>query len=153
MKSCGCLKSEISVLGEYSAEQKNEIMRMFENVSPGIQEIQENNAFLLGSPLTDQSAIVCLDRKINDLKKMTNKLKNISAHSAYFLLRMSITTPRLIFFLRGNPMWRNISGLQRHDEALKESLEKILNVNLNHHSWFESSLPIKKGGIGIRHST
>ena len=146
-------KCEISVLGEYSAEQKNEIMRMFENVSPGIQEIQENNAFLLGSPLTDQSAIGCLDRKINDLKKMTNKLKNISAHSAYFLLRMSITTPRLIFFLRGNPMWRNISGLQRYDEALKESLETILNINLNHHSWFESSLPIKKGGIGIRHST
>ena len=66
---------------------------------------------------------------------------------------MSITTPRLIFFLCGNPMWRNNSGLQRYDEALKESLETILNINLNHHSWFESSLPIKKGGIGIRHST
>lgn len=146
-------KCEMAILGQYTTEDKITLLDLFDKVSPGIQEIELNNAFLLGCPLTDQAAVVCLDRKINNLQNFTKKLTNISAHSAYFLLRMSITIPRLIFFLRGNPMWRNNIGLQRYDDVLKESLETILNVQLTPRAWAESSLPIKMGGIGIRHAT
>ncbi len=146
-------KCEISVLGPHTFEEKKDLLELFNNASPGIQEIEVSKAFLLGCPLTDQAAVVCLERKIKDLESFTNKLKNISAHSAYFLLRMSITIPRLIFFLRVNPMWRNFTGLQRYDEVLKESLESILNVQFTPGAWSESSLPIKMGGMGIRHAT
>lgn len=142
---------QMSILGPHSLEEKKDLLELFNNTSPGIQGIETNKAFLIGCPLT---AVVYLDRKINDLKRVTNKLKNISAHSAFFLLRMSITIPRLIFFLRVNLMWRNFTGLKRYDEVLKESLESsILKIQLTLRAWSESSLPIKMGGIGIRHAT
>lgn len=84
--------------------------------------------------------------------KLTEKLKQISSHSAYYLLRFSITTPRLIFFLRGSPMWRNFSGLQHYDEVLKNSSESLFNLHLTEKAWIQSSLPIKKG-IGIRYAS
>jgi len=115
--------------------------------------MKPENEFLLGSPLTDAASTLCLNRKIKDLQGLTKRLKNISMHSAYYLLRISITTPRLIFFLRGSPMWRNESGLTQYDEVLKSSIESILNIELNDKAWIESSLPIKKGGIGIRHAS
>ena len=146
-------KCELSVLGTDNDDRQLDIIQRFRNLFPGIQEMTMNNAFLLGSPLTDASAIVCLDSKINELKQMTEKMKNIDAHSAYFLLKISVSTPRLIFFLRGNPMWQNIRGLNRYDDVLKDSLESILNIQLTTRAWSESSLPIKHGGIGIRHAT
>lgn len=148
-----CRKCEMTVLGNYTTSQKIQIIHKFQNICPDIQEMEISNAFLLGSPLTEQAATVCLDRKIQDLKRFTEKLKHISAHSAFFLLKVSITTPRLIFFLRGNPMFRNHAGLENYDDVLKESLETILNIQLTPRAWSESSLPIKYGGIGIRHAT
>lgn len=146
-------KCEISVLGIHNDDAKVEAIQKFRDLFPGIQEMNPDNAFLLGSPLTDQSAIVCMNQKIDDLEHLTEKLKNINVHSAFYLLKISISTPRLIFFLRGNPMWRNTHGLERYDNVLKASLESIFNIQLTNHAWSESSLPIKRGGIGIRHAT
>lgn len=50
-------------------------------------------------------------------------------------------------------MWQNSTGLLHYDEVLKLSVESIFNINLTEQSWKESSLPIKKGGIGIRHAS
>ncbi len=90
-------KCKISVLCTYTHDSKISIIQNFRNMFPGIKEMEQENAFLLGSPLTDQSDIVCLDRKIDDLKRSSENMKNISAHSAFYLLQISISTPRLIF--------------------------------------------------------
>lgn len=50
-------------------------------------------------------------------------------------------------------MWRNLSGLQHYDEVLKMSLESLFNLHLTEKAWIESSLPIKKSGIGLRHAS
>lgn len=50
-------------------------------------------------------------------------------------------------------MWRNESGLSQYDTVLKNSFESILNIDLTDQAWVESSLPIKKRGIGIRHAS
>ena len=104
-------KCEISVLGTESDEIKNEIYGRFNSISKGTQKMIVKNQFLLTSPLTEEASALCLENKTQDLMKMREKLKQISSHSAYYLLRFSITTPRLIFFLRGSPMWRNFAGL------------------------------------------
>lgn len=140
-------------MGTNSVEEIRQIHQTFELLSNGIQTMQPQHEFLLGSPLTEQAAVICLDRKIADMERLTNKLINITSHNAYFLLRISITTPRLIFFLRGTPMWKNIGGLKRYDDSLKSSLETILNINLSQLAWHESSLPIKRGGLGINHAS
>src|ERR1700744_325013 len=104
-------KCEMSVLGTDLNDVKLKWQRKFNTVSDGIQLIKTENEFILGSPLTEAASILCLNKKTTDLKKLSENLKSISMHSAYYLLRMSVTIPRLIFFLRGAPMWRNAAGL------------------------------------------
>jgi len=36
------------------------------------------------------------------------------------------------------------------DDIMRNALVSILNVNLNNNQWLQASLPIKKGGLGIR---
>ncbi len=143
----------MAVLGTDSVELKCSLHQKFNTISNGIQIMKPENEFLLGSPLTEAASIICLNKKTNELENYTEKLKKISMHSAYYLLRMSTTIPRLIFFLRGAPMWKNSGGLFHYDEVLKNSMESVLNIKLTERAWKESSLPIKKGGIEIRHAS
>ena len=39
------------------------------------------------------------------------------------------------------------------DEEMRMSLEGILNIKLHEDAWSQSSLPVKKGGLGIRMAT
>ena len=143
-------KCEMSIIGTDVHDVKLDWHQRFNIVSDGIQLMRTEHEFLLGSPLT---SILCLNKKTVDLQNLSENLKSISMHSAYYLLRMSVTIPRLIFFLRGSPMWHNTAGLLRYDDVLRNSIESILNISLTDRSWKESSLPIKYGGIGIRHAS
>src|SRR5205823_9108920 len=78
--------------------------------------------------------------------------QSLTAHSAFYLLRSSISTPRLIYFLRCAPSWRRSEDLQDYDGALRSALETILNCDLGEEGWLQSSLPVKLGGLGIRHA-
>lgn len=51
---------ELSILGPHSVKLKNELLELFQEMSPGIQEMHNDahNEFLLGSPLTDQAAVI-----------------------------------------------------------------------------------------------
>ncbi len=124
----------------------------FDSIANGIQMMKTENKFLLG-PLTEDASRICLEKKTIELRNLAGKLKSIRRHSAYYLLRLSVTTPRLIFFLRGAPMWQNSTGLLHYDETMKNSMESLFNIKFTELTWIESFLPIKKGGIAIRHAT
>ncbi|KAF2894537.1 hypothetical protein ILUMI_11636 [Ignelater luminosus] len=83
---------------------------------------------------------------------MTKRLLLLSRHSALFLLRASISIPRLINFVRCSLTCRKMSLLEKYDATLKSSLETILNISLSRDTWLQSSLPVKMGGLGIRHA-
>jgi hypothetical protein len=125
----------------------------FSEIAPGIKHISQSNAFLLGSALTDESVKTVLGMKTQNFKLMASRLSLLTSHSAFFLLRASVSIPRLIFFLRCAPTWRQPEALSHYDDALKSCLEDILNCTLTDSSWKQSSLPVNLGGLGIRHAT
>ena len=43
--------------------------------------------------------------------------------------------------------------MQEYDRQLRVGLESILNAELKGRSWQQCSLPVKKGGLGIRSAT
>ena len=145
-------KCELAILGEVNEEAKRKIIIDFAEIAPGIQIIHPDNAFLLGAPLTSLSLPKCLQSKIEGLKTFSERLVNISAHSAYFLLKHSFSTPRIVYFLRCCPTWLQPQLLKEYDAILKSLLEKITNNALNETSWMQSSLPVKLGGLGIQHA-
>ncbi|KAF2897475.1 hypothetical protein ILUMI_08705 [Ignelater luminosus] len=113
--------------------------------------MQEENIQLLGVPLKDEAIDAILQTKTEALDIMTKRLLLLSRHSTFFLLA-SLSIPRLIYFLRCSPTWRKMSLLEKYDATLKSSLETILNISPSRDAWLQSSLTVKMGGFGIRHS-
>jgi len=144
-------KCEVGFIGG-SDEDRILASEMFLSTLPGIQLIQNKSATLLGCPLTIEAIPPVINSKTQKMEKLSSRLNDISAHSAFYLLRASISIPRLIYFLRCCPSWKAESSLKAYDDCLKQSLEKILNVRLHQDAWNQSGLPVKKGGLGIRHA-
>jgi hypothetical protein len=84
------------------------------------------------------------------LKMMCDRLQDIDAHPALFLLRQCVGAPRIVYTLRTSFTQEDTGTLGQMDEVLRSSLEKILNVQLNETQWSQSSLPMALGGLGIR---
>ena len=80
---------------------------------------------------------------------MSGRLKELHAHDALFLLKHCLSIPRLTYFLRCSPCYKN-GILDRYDELIKETLKAILNVKLEEEAWIQSTLPVASGGLGIR---
>ncbi len=60
-------------------------------MAPGIQRIIASGATLLGGPLTDDAIVTVLDDKIGKLGSLSDRLSDLSSHSAFFLLRASVS--------------------------------------------------------------
>src|SRR5882757_2619358 len=58
--------------------------------------------------------------------------------------------PRLNYFLRCAPCWRFQNLLQTYDSTLLSILEKILNCSFT--NWNQLSLPVRRGGFGLRNA-
>ena len=105
---------------------------------------------LLGAPIKDEACDTVLRAKLEDLKLMGERLKTIDAHDALFLLRNCCAIPKLIYFLRTTPFFKHLEILQEYDNHLKSILESILNITLDGDTWAQCTLPVSRGGLGIR---
>ena len=81
---------------------------------------------------------------------MVDRLAQIDAHDAIFLLRHCFAIPKLMYFLRCTPSFLFREVLHEYDNQLRLGLENILNVKFEEKSWLQSTLPVSKGGLGIR---
>jgi len=95
-------KCEVAILG-VGSEEAEEFFGKFEEVVPGIARNPDNAATLLGSPLTERAIEGVIKGKTSKLADTAERLATLTAHSAFFLLRASVSLPRLIYFLRCAP--------------------------------------------------
>ena len=99
---------------------------------PGAQLVQPSNAQLLGSPLGDDASIsAALADKVEALRRLSERLKLLSAHDALILLRNCFALPKLLYVL-----------LTVTNTHLQPGLS----------AWTQATLPVTLGGLGI-HST
>ena len=59
--------------------------------------------------------------------------------------------PKLLYLLRTSPCFLS-SSLQIYDDELRATVCSSFNIQLaeNDHSWTQSTLPVRRGGLGIR---
>jgi len=139
-------KCEIFVLGTDDRQIKESIHAAFNIIAPGIDIPKRTNAFLLGSPIHDESIPPCLLKKMEALRSYQDQLSVLSSLSAFYLTRLSLAMPRLNHFLRCSPTWKYQELLEEYDKALLLMLEKILNVKLSVDSYNQATLPVREGG-------
>ena len=120
---------------------------------PGIKIIQPNELTLLGAPVLPSSNEKVLRAKLDSLKILTERLKQLHEHDALYLLKNCMAIPKLLYFLRTAPCFLNPDLLAEYDEEIKIGLENILNVKMTDQIWAQASLPTKLGGFGIRKTT
>ena len=108
-----------------------------------------NNATLLGAPFVSGPAMdSALGKKLNDLKRTSERLQLISAHDALALLRASCSAPKLIHVMRSSPCTGH-TLLSDIDNSLRLTLSNITNDNIADEKWRQASLPVKAGGKGV----
>jgi hypothetical protein len=88
---------------------------------------------------------------LESLKLMVSRLEEIDKHDALFLLRQCFSIPKMTYFFRTGPCFMKPEILKSYDEAIKEALTDILNLNsITESIWNQCTLPVKDGGLGIR---
>ena len=108
------------------------------------------NATLLGSPIGgSQSIVSCLNSKIDSLKILGGRLKQLHAHDALCLLCNAFSLPKVLYILRTAPCAES-PLLQDFDDIQRSLLESICNIQISDIGWLQATLPIKAGGLGIR---
>src|SRR6218665_887021 len=83
---------------------------------------------------------------------MLYRLTDLTTHDTLILLRNSVSATRLLHILRCCPC-ADHPELTTYDAELRSGLSMILNLPLTDEAWIQASLPIKRGGLGIRSVT
>src|SRR6218665_4056155 len=79
-----------------------------------------------------------------------DKLQLVARHDALLILRCSLGPPKLMYLLRRTPC-HDHPKLEVYDELLlRGGIEQILIFFLSDDKWTPPSLPIGRGGLGLR---
>jgi hypothetical protein len=117
---------------------------------PGIRIRALEDCMLLGAPLTPEAIPSAFMEKIEEVKRLTSRLPSLQAHSALFLLKNCFSIPKLVYILRCCPSWKVQHLLNEFDKVTRSALEIITNVSISDSTWAQASLPVSRGGLGIR---
>ena len=104
---------------------------------------------ILGAPIDIMGCRKGVPKAVERLSTMSNRLKSIDAHLAFFLLRNCLSMPRLLFKLRSTPCYRLHSELTKFDETLRQTASTICNVNSDDTEWQQATHPVAQCGLGL----
>ena len=133
----------------FSINPSQEVMSEF----PGVKEISAADLKLLGAPILQEAFEDVLHSKLENLKTMVERLKQLDSHDALFLLKQCFAIPKIMYTLRTAPCFLNIEWCKEFDDTLRKALQRILNVNMDDSMWDQCSLPVSLGGIGVRRAS
>ena len=131
-------------------EDENSTIAKFRELAPEIREINVDNLTMLGSPIMVEAINGVLQSKLESFQLMCERLEVLDPHDALFLLRHAFALPKLTYFLRTSPCFKNTEILKKYDNAMRVALIRILNVGMEDSSWDQCSLPVRMGGLGVR---
>lgn len=125
-------------------------LEALQSLLPGAKILMPSECHLLGAPLTSEALQPALDEKIESVSRLVSRLPALQSHTALFLLKNCLAIPKLVYSLRSTPAWQAETQLIKFDNIIRQGLEKIINVTLNDDAYLQATLPVSRGGIGIR---
>ena len=92
-----------------------------------------------------------MEEKVYKLEKLMDKLSLLEdPHTEYAMLKSCFALPKLSFLMRTVDPRQHQGTLVKFDTAVRQSLERLLGVPLLDHQWLQATLPVSKGGLGLR---
>ena len=113
----------------------------------GAQVVEPTKATLLGSSIGDVHSISdVFTMKIGMLKRMGDRLEQLSAQDAILLVRHSFALPKFLYNLRTSPCFLS-PVLQEYDKLLQAIMGRITNIHFTDDdpAWAQATLPVKTG--------
>lgn len=133
-----------------SGIENQDVIQKFDELSPGIRITKKDELEILGVPIFEEGFKTAFESKLNSLETLISRLPELNAHTAYFLLKNCLYIPKLTYMLRTSPAWKFNELTKKMDDCLKNSLQTIMNIQFNDTQWSQATLPVSKGGLGIR---
>ena len=133
-----------------TAEEAIVIRNSFKTVAPELKVTDEAELCLLGSPLSTEALPIALEEKRTATNRLTANLHILQSHQALFLLKNCLSVPKLQYLLRTSAAWKFPDRLAELDLVIRSSLERITNTEMTTHTWKQASIPVSRGGLGIR---
>ena len=137
---------------EIITDEEN-VLEKFKHIAPDIKPIKTSDALLIGAPTGGmQSVDQALVAKLHELRRLSGRLVHLNAHDALFLLKNCFAVPKLTYTLRCAPCYTR-QLLSEYDDVMRAALQSVLNVSISDEAWNQATLPVAKGGIGVRRAT
>ena len=127
-----------------------DILSKFNAMAPGINVLDRSKWRLLGAPITDEALPSCISEKCRSISLLCSRLHNLPTQVAFYILRNCFATPKLIYILRCSPCWHHQKGLLEIEDTLRKTVESLTNNTLCDLKWTQATLPVSRGGLGIR---
>ena len=143
-------KCELVFLGEPNPDLANSILGQFNNICPGIQVTRTEDLVILGAPVGIQATRQLLTEKDADVQRVCETVGKLDSHHAYYLLKNCLSIPKLLYFLRTAPCFREEGLLEQYDDTIINALSGICNVRFSEASAKQCFLPAALGGLGIQ---
>ena len=102
------------------------------------------SACLLGFPLNVEGIDEALIANVARLQEITPRLRMLTAHEVFHLLKVSFAVPRLQYLLRTAPVF-SLTHCLALAEAVRDTLSGVLNLRWSEDSWAQASLPVRWG--------
>ena len=112
-------------------DRREEILAQFRAVFPYIASTLPEDMTLLVATIGQKSEISEVEAKLGDLKRMWHRLETLPAHVAFFLLKNCFYIPKLLYMFRTAPVYRNLYDLTKFDTKTRQTLERIINIEIN----------------------
>ena len=126
-----------------------EVINYVRQLIPAVSTIDPSEAVVLGAPVGGGQVIdSVLQQKLVDLQRLADRLKLLSTHDGFFLLKNCFSLPKLMYTLRSAPCYDS-PFIRQYDNLIRNTLQSILNVTLSDDAWSQSKLPVKLGGLGV----
>ena len=113
---------------------------------------EPEEASLLGAPLHVQLIDKAIEEKCEALQRAMVRLKHMSSHEAIFILRNSLSVPRLQYILRCAPCFGS-PLTTRFDDLVLQTLSSCANIELDSSARVQAQLLVRWGGLGLRSTT
>ncbi|XP_055337917.1 uncharacterized protein LOC129587962 [Paramacrobiotus metropolitanus] len=142
-------KCELIVIGG-SEESQRTVAEYFLDRYPSLRIVSKSSMSLL-----DDAIAPMLSEKATTLTTAYERLQLLPNHQSLFLLKNCLGAPKIIYMLRCCNAWKHPKLLYQLDDALRLCFQNLSNVRTNQNDypcWRQASLPVSRGGIGIRRS-
>ena len=139
-------KCELLVMGECDPES----IELVSSLLPGLKMLEPISCSLLGVPLTPEALPGAISSKTECVPLLLDRLPSLQSHFALFLMKNCLAIPKLVYLVRCCPTWTEAELLRQLDSLIRNALQSLLNLQIDNSTWAQASLPVSRGGIGIR---